>query len=791
LRQLRKNPGFALTAVLSLALGIAATTSVFSVIYGLVMHPYPYRAADRMVDILIEDKGGNHDRVLLTGSQFEQLRQANPVESAVAWQSWDLPLTGGDLPEDVRATFLTSNASAYFGVPPLLGRGLIPSDAPAGGPAQPAAVLSYSFWHRHFNASPGVLGKTLQLLRKNYIIIGILPPQFSWTGADVYLPLKISYDPHSVLGFSVTLKPGVPVQAANAEFQALFEQFAKENPARFPAAFRLRIEPLTERYGQSLRHTLYVLFGAVALLLAIGCANTSILLLARGASRRHELDIRAAMGASRARIIQQLLTESLALSLGGTFLGVLLAYGAVPLIAMWLPQSSYPREAAIGINVPVLAFCAVLAFLMPILFGLLPALRLSTSDTSVRGARTRRTPAILIAGQIAFTLLLLTVAGGAAQAFLRLMHASLGYDPHNTMEVGIPVHIGSHPGWQARAAYFDRLRSRIAELPEVISAANSFDATPPFNGSNQRFEIMGASAERYNESRLNLVGPEYFSTLHVPLREGRVWNHAETMRGAHVAAINETMARRYWPKGDAVGHAIRMPELKRSPPLRLAAPGSDQPFQIVGIVGDVRNDGLRNPVKPAIYLPYTIWMGLEMNLLVRTHVLPPLSLLHAVRAQVQAVDADQEVDQYVPSLEELIAVQGEWQRERLMTALFGAFAAFALVLATAGLYSVVSYGVARRTNEFGIRMALGAQRSHVLWTVLLSTSAAVGAGVLAGIVLSAGLNSLLVKWTDTGSRDPFLLFAAALLLMSTSLLAGFFPARRASSIDPIASLRFE
>jgi ABC-type antimicrobial peptide transport system permease subunit len=262
------------------------------------------------------------------------------------------------------------------------------------------------------------------------------------------------------------------------------------------------------------------------------------------------------------------------------------------------------------------------------------------------------------------------------------------------------------------------------------------------------------------------------------------------MRGAHVAAINETMAHRYWPNGDAVGNAIRMPGLRGSPPLRLAAPNGDQWFQIVGIVGDVRNDGLRNPVKPAIYLPYTIWMGLEMNLLVRTHV-SPLSLLHAARAQVQRVNSDQEVDQYVPTLEELITTQPEWQRERLMTVLFGAFGLFALIVAATGLYSVASYAVAQRTNEFGIRMALGAQRCHVLWTVLLSTSAAVGSGMLVGLMLSAGLNSWLVKWTDSGSRDPFLLLAAALLLAFTSLLAGLFPARRASTIDPIASVRFE
>jgi predicted permease len=776
--------------VLSLALGIAATTAVFSVIYGLVMHPYPYRSADRMIDIFTVDKGGNRERVLLTGSQLQLLRQASPVEGAIAWQSWDLPMTGADLPEDVRATFLTSNAAAYFGVPPLLGRALIPADAPEGRPARAIAVLSYTFWQRHFNASRDVLGKALEIQHQRYTIVGVLPSRFSWTGADVYLPLQIPYDPYNVLGFSVTLKPGVNLPSATAEFQVLFEQFAKENPARYPAVFRIRVERLIDRYGESLPHTLYVLFGAVVLLLAIGCANASILLLARGASRRHELSIRAAIGASRSRIIRQLLTESLVLSLSGAFAGVLLAYSALPMIVKWLPANSYPREAAIAINVPVLAFSVALALATSILFGLSPALQLSQPDTRRRSAGRWRTHTVLVAGQIALTLLLLTAAGGAAEGFLRLMHTNLGYDPHNTMDVGIPVHIGSHPTWQARAAYFDRLRASVAALPEVIGVANSFDATPPLNGTNQRFEIRGRSDRSYHESRLHLVGPEYFSVLHIPLEQGRVWNRAETMRGARLAVINETMARRYWPAGDAIGETIRMPELKGEMPMRLAAPGSDQGFQITGIVADVRNDGLLNPVKPAIYLPYTTWMGLEMNLLVRTRV-APLAVLHAVRVRIQAVDSDQEVDQYVPSLEELISLQAEGRRGRLMAMLFGAFGVLALVLATAGLYSVVSHSVAGRTNEFGIRMALGAQRSDVFRNVLLSTSAAVGAGVLAGLLLSAALNSLLLKWADTGSRDPFLLLAAALLLVFASLLAAVLPARRASAIDPTEALRYQ
>jgi predicted permease len=743
-----------------------------------------------MIRVLAEDKGGNRNHVLVTGSQFEQIQQAASIESAVAWQSWDLPMTGVDLPEDVRSTFLTSNASSYFGVAPFLGRGLLPSDAPEHRPAQTVAVLSYVFWQRHYHASRDVLGKTLELEHKSYTIVGVLPPRFTWTSADVYLPLEIPYGAHSVVGFSAILKQGVSVETARRQFQALFEQFAKENPARFTNGFRVRIERLTDRYDKSLRHTLYVLFGAVLLLLAIGCANVSILLLARGASRREDQSLRAALGASRFRIVRQLLAESLVLAIGGAFLGVLLALYAVPLIVKWLPKYSYPGEAAIAVNVPVLVFCALLALITSLGFGLSPALQLSRSGITLRRSRSRLTHTILIAGQIALTLLLLTVAGGAAQAFFRLVHTNLGYDPRHTMNVGIPVHPDRHHTWEARAAYFDRLRASVAALPQVISVANSFDATPPFNGFNQRFEIMNRISGSGNESRVNLVGPEYFSVLHIPVRQGRIWNRLETLRGAHLAAINETMARRYWPNGDAIGHAIQMPEIKQELPMHLTAPTSDQWFQITAIVADARNDGLLEPVKPAIYLPYTIWMGLEMDLLVRTHG-APLSILHAVRARVQTVDPDQEVDQYVPSLEELIGMQAEWQRGRLMAMLFGAFAVLALALATAGLYSVVSYSVARRTNEFGIRMALGAQRSEVLWTVLWSTSGAVGSGVLAGLLLSAGLNSSLLRWTDIGSRNPLLLLSAALILIVASLVAGLLPARRASTVDALKALRCE
>jgi len=377
LRQLFKSPGFSLTAVLSLALGIGATTAVFSVVYAILMNPYPYAASDRMIHMRLLDDSQQPRGFGLTGAQWQQIRKSPVVEDAFMEDDWSLTVTGKDLPEDVQGVYFSSNGFTFMGVPPALGRGLIPSDAIDGQEPQPVVVLSYKFWQRHFNGDPSVLGQNLQLVRKNYTVVGVAGPRFTWGDGDVYLPQKVTQDPVKAFYVGVRLKPGVTHEAANAALQPLIQQFAKETPKHFPSDhFRLSVVGLNEQFVHDLGGTLYLLFSAVALLLAIGCGNVSILLLARGTARQHEFAVRTAIGASRGRIIRQLLTESLLLSLTGAALGVLLAYRALALIVELLPKYSFPHEASIQINLPVLAFSVGVALLTGILFGLWPALQL-------------------------------------------------------------------------------------------------------------------------------------------------------------------------------------------------------------------------------------------------------------------------------------------------------------------------------------------------------------------------------------------------------------------------------
>jgi predicted permease len=802
LRQLVRSPGFSLTAVISLALGIGATTAVFSVIYAALIHPFPFREADRIMRLGVWDNAGHGRVISLSSPQIKQLRQSPEVDSVVAMDDWSMTLTGHDLPENVNAVYLTPNGFDFLGMPAWRGRGLVPSDAVEGQSPQPVAVLAFQFWQQHFNSDAGVLGQTVQLEHKNYTIVGIAAPRFRWYSADVYLPLDLNQDPVPIYIVNFRLKPGASREATNAALQPLMEQFARETPKRFPKHFKVGVQGLNDWVLRQIGRTLYLLLGAVALLLAIGCGNVSILLLARGTARQHELAVRAAIGANRGRIVRQLLTESLLLAMAGAALGVLTAYGMLAGIRVVLPRYAFAPEVEIGINLPVLLFSVVVALLTGVLFGLWPALQLSRpamaqmmqSNTrrtagSVRG---RRTHNLLIAGQIALTLLLLTGAGTAFQSFQRLMHVPLGYDPHHVMGVSIPIAENQHETWESRSAYVKRLLVVVSETPGVTVAGISMNATPPQSRTgDERFEIQGRPALEQQTTGIDYVSPGYFSSLRIPLLRGRMWTESEDSAAAHVAVINQAMARLYFPNGDAIGQQIKLPSIENRPPIVLAAPGIvDAWIQIVGVAADHRNAGLSAPAKPEAFVPWTFCMWEYSQILVRSDA-PPLSLLHSIRKQLTLVSADQQTDSEVDDLEQWIRDEPQWQQDYLITWIFGAFSVLALALAAIGLYSVVSYSVTQRTNEFGIRMALGAQRSHVLRIVFASMLLNVGGGILAGIGLTLALSRVLSAWTESGPRDLAVLLAAALLLVLVAGVACALPARRASKVEPMTALRYE
>lgn len=800
-RQLVKSPGRALTALVSLALGIGATTAVFSVIYAALINPYPFVAADRIVRLTIQSKAGQGAWANLNGPQVRQVRQLGIVESLLAMDYHAMTLTGHELPENVNAIGLISNGFTDLGVPPISGRGLLPSDAIEGQDPQAVTVLSYKFWQTHFLSDPGVVGKTMQLDRKNYLIVGVAAPRFRWYSADVYLPLELTQDPALMYIVNLRLRKGVTQQQADAALQPLLDQFAKDMPKHFPEHFRVRVEGLNEWVVRSISGTLYLLFAGVALLLAIGCGNVSILLLARGTAHQHELAVRAAIGAGRGRIIRQLLTESLLLAAIGAGLGVLASFGILAGIRVLLPPYAFAPEVVIRINIPVLLFSVGVGLATGILFGLWPALQLSRTQAAqlmqsnarrlTGSAAGRRTNNMLIAGQVALTLLLLAGAGAAMEAFVGLMHKPLGYDPHNVMSIEIPLHDGAFTTWAARAAYFEQLRGKVAETPGVTMAAISSNATPPRNGWDSRLEILGKPATEEQVATINLVSPGYFPELRIALLEGRTWTETEGHDGAHVAVINRTFAQRYFPNGDAIGHSVRLPGLEDNPPTVLSAPKiADAWLPIVGVVEDARNAGLRDPIKPAVYIPYTLSMSRGTQVLVKSEV-PPLTLVHAVQEQLARVNPEQQTYGIVRDLETWITDVPEWQQEHLAAWIFGILAWLALALAAAGLYSVVSYVVAQRTNEFGIRMALGAQPGQVMTMVFRSTLASLGGGIAAGLALTLVMNKILERWAGGNAGDPMILVVGTLLLTLVATLACAMPARHASRVDPMVALRFE
>jgi predicted permease len=813
LRGLRRNPGFAVVAVLSLALGIGATTAMFSLIYAVLLHPFPYEGADRIMNAhLIDDRYPDEfDFFALSEAQFDDLRLAAPVDSSLGFNNSHLEITGGALPEDIWGIYLSENAGTFFGVRPLLGRNLEPSDAENGGHS--VVVLNYRFWQRYFGGDPHVIGRTLEIDHAPYIIIGVMPRSFAFydtTGVgDVYLPGSLM---RSVPDFQyvpwIKLRPHVTLAAANAAIEPIVRQVSKEHPRRFSEHVHVALQPIIVPYQQGTGRTLILLLAGVVLLLIIGCANCSILLLARGRTRQPELAIRSAIGASRWRIVRQLLVEAVVISLTGAALGVAASYWLARL-PLSLSPDSFPAESVIRINTPILAFSVGLALVCGLLFGLVPALRLSHRDSArmlpgrqVGGvAPAKHRWSVLIAAQIALTLLLMATAGTAIRSFLQVMQMRLGYDPVNVMKIGIQLHTHDPGEWsriqprEARTAYIEQIREKIASVPGVSTVAVAADATPPYTGADavKSFEIDGTGEREQPQARVILVDQRYFAALRIPLLQGRVWNTDENTRGDFVAVVNRAFATHYLSSSNALARQLRIPGLTPHNRYQAASAQSTAWRQIVGVVGDARNDGVDRPVVPAIYLPYTTVMVPYAQFFVRTQG-GPLTYLNSIRAAIASVASDQQIsssgfNRSFP-LGEAIEHDEQYSRQRLFSILFGVFSAMALALALVGIFSVVAYSVAQRTTEFGVRLALGAPRAHVLWVAARIALVSAAAGIVIGLAFDSFLGALLAHWMQSAFAARSL-FAAAALLALSALLACLWPARHAIAVPPAEALRYE
>jgi predicted permease len=625
LRALLRNPGFAAVAVLSLALGIGATTAMFSLIYAVLLHPFPYAGADRIMNPIMIDPEhpDEYSYFELSKAQLDEVRTAAPVESVLGFNGAHLAITNDGLPEDIWGAYVTENAGNFFGVRPLLGRNIESFDA-----GHPVAVLSFRFWQRRFGGDSHIVGRKLQMDHTGYTIVGVMPRSFAFndiTGTgDVYLPLSmmrpVVNGPPIVCLPWIKLRPGVTPDAADAVLNPIvLEQLAKLHPTNSGYHGRLALQPIIEPYRQDLGQTLALLMAGVVLLLIIGCANCSILLLARGRTRQHELAIRTAIGASRWRIVRQLLVEALVVSCAGAALGVAASYWLARL-PLALSPDSFPAESVIRINAPILAFSVALALLCGISFGLVPALRLSRNDPAralpgrqagaVAAPRKHRW-SVLIAAQVALTLLLMATAGTAINEFLRLTHMPLGYDPDNVMQIGISLHMHNLDEWsrlkprEARAAYIEEIRQKVASVPRVSTVAVGISATPPNGDVQSSFLIEGSGDGDVQQARVMLVDQRYFDVLRIPLLQGRVWNADENSRGDFVAIVNHAFAARYFTSSNRsgsidLGRQLRIPGLTAHNQYQAVSAQSTAWRQVVGVVGDARDDGVDQPVVPAI-----------------------------------------------------------------------------------------------------------------------------------------------------------------------------------------------
>lgn len=806
-RMLRKHPAFTLVAVLSLALGIGANTAIFSVTNALLLRPLPYPEADQLAILWSRSPGLNVAQDWFSPAQYWDVKTQNRVfaETAIAIGA-SFNLTGQGGPEHVDGARVSSSFFTLFGPQPLLGRVLLPEEDETGKPT--TVVLSYGFWQRRFGGDRSVIGRTLTLSGNNFTIVGVMPRSFSVNkeilpavngiqNVDLLLPFPMGEAArknrdNEDFNIFAKLKPGVSMAEAQAEMDVIAGRMKQQYPEHYPPTGGLTVSvvSLLEQVVGDIGHALPVLLGAVGFVLLIACANVANLLLARAAVRQKEFAIRTAVGASRARLIGQLLTESVLLSLLGGLLGLVLAWLAVKSLAQFGPDN-VPRLTEVAVDGRVLLFTALVSLLTGVLFGLVPAWRVSRvdlHDTLKDGGRSasvgsghgqQRLRKLFVVAEVALALVLLIGAGLLIRSYQRILVAHPGYDPHNVLALRLSLPAAKYNTPETILAFFQRTMDRLRGVPGVEAVATTYSL--PMSTVALAWEpitiegYVPKSAQDLIISNVRIVSPDYFRTLGIPLAQGRLFDARDRKGEPETVIVDETLAARYWPNESPLGK-------------RLARGKSGAWRTVVGVIRDAKQFSMEKEPPISVYYPAEQVIARNLYMVIRTQT-DPAQMAPALIREIQTVDPEMPVFD-VSSMDQRLS--DALARRRFSMFMLSVFAVIALVLAAIGIYGVMAYAVSQRTHEIGVRVALGAQPRDVLGLVLRQGLSLALAGTTLGLIAAIGLTRLLAKLLfGVGAYDPLTFAGVAALLLLVSVLATWIPARRATRVDPMIALRCE
>jgi predicted permease len=799
-RMLRKNPGFTAVAVLTLALGIGANTAIFSIVYAMLLKPLPYSQPEQLLTLFEAQPQAGVKATGWSYANFAEVREQNRIFSDMAGsQQHQLTLTGRGEPSVVSTSVVTPELFSVFGQRPLMGRAFYPEDGKPGAPA--AVILSENLWRGSFGADPNVIGTSINLDKRSFTIVGVMPAVFRFPilteSQQLWIPLV--QDPlfgswmerrgGHWLRVTGRLKPGVSTTQVQAELDEIGARLAKEFPAENDG-WSIRFMPLKQLIVGDVKSALLVLLGAVGLVLLIACANIANLLLTRATSRAREIAVRSALGAGRSRIVRQLLSETLVLGMLGGLAGIALAYAGVYGLTSLMPRD-VPQVNAIRVDNFVLGFALLLSGVASGAFGLAPALFAANSNlqSSLRegGARSgesgdrRRVRGFLAAGEIALAMALLVAAGLLLRSFSKLMAVGPGFDAQHVVQADISLPRFQYSMPQQWAAFSEELLTRLQSEPGMRDAAVVVPRPMTDGFVNLGFDIVGNPPVSLGTSRTAnyvSVSPDYFRVMEIPLLSGRLFDRRDVSSSPRVSLISETMARIYFANQNPLGKQI----------LFGFPPDIGTAREIVGVVGDVRDVALEQDPGAMMYVPYAQAPFWGANVVVRS-TLGPASVAGAIRRNVQQIDKDLPVTDVAMMKDSIDATVAQ---PKFRTFLLGLFAAMALVLAATGIFGVISYSVSRRTNEIGIRVALGASRNRILRMVLRETLVLTCAGLALGVPAALAASHLLGHMLfNVSANDPATLSAVAFTLALVAAIAGYIPARRAMRVDPMVALRHE